>query len=317
MCDQSLTNTIKEWVPWRQFCLWNNNRRMRNILIPTIEEAWGKIDHSSSSSSSEPKTINTLAIQAYKAEVQQQQTASKSPKIDPRMLDILIAQLKIFIFAGHDTTASTLSFAYSRLYRAPEILAKVRAEHDTVLGPDPAAALARLTETPSLLNQLPYTSAVIKEILRLYPPAATVRAGHPDFVLTHPDTGRTYPTAGFAVWATSWLSHRHPDYWPRAEEFLPERWLAREGEELHVRKNAWRPFELGPRNCIGQELAQVELRAILAMTLRELEVEPAYAKGSPEGLGEQAYQTMGVGDITGHIKDGYPARIRLRNLKSG
>ena len=55
--------------------------------------------------------------------------------------------------------------------------------------------------------------------------------------------------------------------------------------------------------------------AILAMTARELDIEPAYPEGAPEVLGEKCYQTMVVGqDITGHAKDGFPARIKRRKI---
>lgn len=290
---------------------------MRKFLVPLIEEG---IDRHDSGEVSGPKTINDLAIRAYRTEVQQEPaegaTKQKPRRIDPTFLETAEAQLKIFIFAGHDTTASTLSFAYSRLFRDAAALAKIRAEYDEVLGPDASQTLARLTENPNLLNQMPYSAAVIKETLRLYPPGATARSGLPGAFLTHPETGQRLPTHGFMLWSCSYLSHRHPAYWERPDDFVPERWLAREGEPLYPRKNAWRPFELGPRNCIGQELAQLELRAILAMTLRDLDFEPAYAPDAPEALGEKAYQNMGVGDITGHIKDGFPVRVKMRNVKA-
>lgn len=292
--------------------MWNNNRKMKKFLAPLIEEDIARLDRGEVS---EVKTINYLAIKAFRSEVQQPSTttASKTPSVDPKFLDMAISQLKIFIFAGHDTTASTVSFAYSRLYRHPEVLTSTRAEHDQVLGPDTSQALARLTENPNLLNQMPYTSAVIRETLRLYPPGATARVGVPGGFLTDPATGKVYPTEGMTLWSTSFATHRLAEYWVRPDEFLPERWLTRDAADpLYPRKNAYRPFELGPRNCIGQELAQVEMRAILAMTVRELDIEPAYPANAPEALGEKAYQSMGVGDITGHVKDGFPVRVKLR-----
>lgn len=301
-------------MPIRPFMLWWNNRKMKKFLTPLIEEDIARLDRGEVS---EFKTINYLAVKAFRSEVQQSSAAagSKTPSVDPKFLDMAISQLKIFIFAGHDTTASTVSFVYSRLHRHPDVLAKTRAEHDEVLGPDASQAFAKLTENPNLLNQMPYTTAVIKETLRLYPPGATARAGEPGGFLTDPTTGKLYPTEGMMLWSTSFATHRLAEYWPRPEEFLPERWLTGdEAEPLHPRKkHAWRPFELGPRNCIGQELAQVEMRAILAMTLRELDFEPAYAANAPEALGEKAYQSMGFGEITGHVKDGFPVRVKLRN----
>lgn len=289
---------------------------MKKFLAPLIEKAFSNPD---SAEDTGHKTITSLAVNAYRTEMQQQAgngTPKVAPqKIDPKFMEIAIAQLKIFIFAGHDTTASTLSFAYSLLFQTPTALATIRAEHDAVLGPDPSNTLALLTANPNLLNQLPYTLAVLKETLRLFPPGASSRSGLPDLFLRHPDTGKLFPTDGFMLFSGSWLTHRHPDYWPEPDRFLPERWLAHEGDALHPRKNAWRPFELGPRNCIGQELALLELKAILAMTLRELDFEPAYGKDAPKALGECAYQIMGVGDISGHIKDGYPVRVRVRDVR--
>lgn len=311
VCDSSPPNTIKSMIPIRPFMLWWNSVKMKKFLTPLIEEDIARLDRGEVA---QVKTINYLAVKAFRSEVQQQPngSAKTSSRVDPKFLDMAISQLKIFIFAGHDTTASTVSFAYSRLYRHPEVLAKIRAEHDQVLGPDTSQTFARLTENPNLLSQLPYTSGVIKETLRLYPPAATARVGEPGEFLTHPATGKVYPTEGFMLWSTHFAAHRMAEYWTRPDEFLPERWMTRdESDPLHPRKNAWRPFELGPRNCIGQELAQVEMRAILAMTVRDLEIEPAYPADAPEALGDKAYQTMGFGDITGHVKDGFPVRVKL------
>lgn len=136
--------------------------------------------------------------------------------------------------------------------QAPEVLEKLRAEHDKVFGPDPAVARQAVLETPSLLNALPYTNAVIKEVLRLVPIAATAREGSPDLCFVAKD-GSRYPTHGFATITGTALLHYHPDHWPRVNEFVPERWLAPEGDPLHPTPYTWRPFEYGPMNCIGRK----------------------------------------------------------------
>lgn len=74
------------------------------------------------------------------------------------------------------------------------------------------------------------------------------------------------------------MTHRHPDVWLRPSEFLPERYIAEEDDPLRPGKNAWRTFEPGNTNCIGQELAMVELRLGLALTVRELEFDFDYAE---------------------------------------
>jgi len=283
--------------------MWNNNRVMKNYLLPHIRRGiseYGKIEGY--------KTVTNLAVKAYLKEVK---PSSSADNIDPGFIDMAIAQMKMFIFAGHDTTAGALSFAYHLLWKNPTTLATLRAEHDAVLGSDVAKAAANITASPQLLNKLPYTSAVIKETLRLFPPVGTVRQGRKDFFLIHPDTGIRYPTDGFMIFGCSVAEHRNAAFWPRPDDFVPERWLVGEGDPMHVRKNAFRPFELGPRNCIGQELAQLELRAILALTVRELEVQSAYSENGGRVLNELAYQTMVPGAITGHPSHGMPVRVKI------
>jgi hypothetical protein len=305
------SSLLRLYNPLRPFAIWRNNRIMRKFLTPHLERGFAEYA-SSGGAVTGPKTINYLAIKSYMSEVQSASGDGKLSRVDPEFIDRAISHFKIFMFAGHDTTASTLSFAYNLLFRNPRTLAIARAEHDAVLGTDPADAMARLTADPQLLNQMPYSAAVIRETLRLFPVAATARQGSKDFFLTHPDTGKRYPTDGFIIWGANFAVHRLEAYWERPDEFLPERWLAREGEPLHVRKNTFRPFELGPRNCIGQELAQLEIRAILAMTLREFDIEGAYPEDAPTFLGEKAYQVMMPGQITGHVKGGFPIRVKLR-----
>jgi hypothetical protein len=72
-------------------------------------------------------------------------------------------------------------------------------------------------------------------------------------------------------------------------EFILECFLAKEGEELHVRKKAFRPFELGPHNCIGQELAMTELRVILALTVQDMDIVAMYPADGPRLFGGGSY----------------------------
>ena len=261
----------------------------------------------------ESKTITGLAIEAYlKENGDIINAAPKDGLFDADFLSIVLAQIKIFLVTGHDTTASTLCYLYYCLHRYPAVADRVRAEHDAVLGTDPSTAATVLAGDPSILHRLIYTNAVIKETLRLYPPAATLRAGTRNLELVHPETRQRFSTEGFTLLAASQTAHRHPAYWPQPDTFLPERWLARDGDRLHPRKDAWRPFELGPRNCIGQELAMAELKLILALTVREVDVIPAYSDAAPRLFGEVAYQIYDPDEINNRPKGGMPVRVKLR-----
>ncbi|KAI1204226.1 cytochrome P450 4V3 [Annulohypoxylon truncatum] len=305
-------------MPWHHAAIRRNNEDMRKVLLPQIESKL----RSDASTNQQKKTIVDVAMKY----VDKDDPSVSKEKPDAVFVDRLIANLKAFIFAGHDTTSSTICFMVKLMQDHPEKLAKVRAEHDSVLGPDPEKAAEILTTSPHLLYSLPYTLGVIKETLRLYPLAATVRDSKTvsGFALTVPGSlPTTYPLDGFGPWLAVHGLQRNPDYWPRPNEFLPERWLAVEGDSLYVAtKEAWAAFSLGPRNCIGMELAMIELRLVSVLIARTFDIEEAWAewdekqgsKATPTHIvnGERLYE---IGSGTVHPKDGMPVHVRLRAHK--
>ena len=257
------------------------------------------------------KPVVDLALDAYLAE---QPEKASIRGLDPTFKEFAMSQMKTFLFAGHDTTSSTLCYAYHLLSKTPTAKQKLCAEHDEVLGPDPSKAASLISSTPHLLSKLPYTLAVIKETLRLFPAASSVQSGEKDFFVTV--DGQQYPTEGFMVWSAHYAIGRAPEFWPQPDTFIPERWTVPEGDPLYPVKGAWRPFEFGPRNCIGQELAMLESKLILAMTVRTFDVVADYEtwdrlhprKGIKTVKGERAYQIL-VGSAK--PSDGLPCRVLL------
>lgn len=298
--DNSPPQLMMAWNPTRPFHLMANNRIMRNYIKPLAERT---LRHGFS----EHKTITSVAAASFF------RGDAKPPTTLPtHLVTKLKHHVAVFMFGGTDSVALTLSKSYDYLYNNPRVLKALIDEVDSVLGPDPSEAIAKIKANPTLLNGLPYTTAVVKETLRLSPPFGTVRKGASDFFLTHPTTGQKYPTENLMVYGTSFVSHRDEKHWPRVNEYLPERWLAREGDELHVRRNLFRPFELGPRNCVGQEMAMLEARATLALTLRDFVIESVYDEGAQEFLGEKAYQIRVAGSPAPMPKDQLPVRVRFR-----
>lgn len=252
-----------------------------------------------------------LALDAYG----EGEKTGGTTSLDPAFVARAVSQFKAFLFAGHDTTSSTIAYAYHLLALNPACLARLRAEHAAVFGgrgnedakdEDADAAAATMTATTAAAikarpaavladARLPYTTAVIKETLRLYPPVSTVRAGAagaPILVVNDEGGGDTttttsYPTAGFMVWVPHHTMHRRADLFPRPLEFRPERFLPGGSASAATTTTsssstvdgggAWRPFERGPRNCVARELALLETKVILVLTARLFEVSPAYA----------------------------------------
>jgi cytochrome P450 len=169
-----------------------------------------------------------------------------------RMTDRQLRDETITLFlAGHETTASTLSWTWWLLAQNPAVEAKLHAELDKVLG----------ARAPSLddLTSLPYCGNVITESLRLYPPAwGMARLASED----HEIAGYTVKK-GMGVAMAQWVVHRDPRWYDKPEEFLPERW---EGDLLkRLPRFAYFPFGGGPRQCIGNSFALMEATLILAV----------------------------------------------------
>jgi cytochrome P450 len=154
-------------------------------------------------------------------------------------------------FAGHETTARTMTFAWYALAANPKAAGKLHAELDQVLG--------GRAPTVDDLKQLPYTLQVIKEVLRLYPAAPFyVR----DAVAPDQIGGFDIPV-GAAVMLSPYFTHRHPDFWENPEAFDPDRWTKERESARHG--HAYHPFAAGPRICIGNNFSLLESHLLLAV----------------------------------------------------
>jgi len=287
------SNPFKRYSPVRPLVYWYNTRRMNGYISQRIDSRFHELQDCGESSTKSNRSILDLVLNAYLSE----DAARGGQEIDRTFKKFTMNQLKLFLFSGHDTTSSTVCWIIYILSTEPSVLTRVRAEHTLILGSDPAQVRPRIIADPSLLNRLPYTMAVIKEVLRLFPAVSGTRAGEPNFSVID-DAGRRYPTNGFLVWDNPIVIHRDPTYWERPDDFLPERWLVASDDALHPIKGAWRAFSHGPRNCIGQELAMIEMKVIIVMVARTFDFSLAYeeydvtngTKGKATVYGERGYQ---------------------------
>jgi cytochrome P450 len=170
-------------------------------------------------------------------------------------------QLLTLYLAGHETTSQALTFTFYLLSQHPHAQETMRAELEQVLQ----------GRTPSYadLEHLPYTEQVIKEALRLYPPAPAI----PRHVATDTALGPYAVSRGNEVVLWTYLIHRDPRYYPDPERFLPER-FAPEHEAARP-KGAYLPFGAGQRACIGQAFAMIEAQLIVATLGAKLRFEYA------------------------------------------
>jgi len=168
-------------------------------------------------------------------------------------------EVMTFLLAGHETTALALSWALYLLGRNEEARRKLQEEVDRVA--------ARRTLTMSDIASLPFTENVIKETLRLYPPAWSVaRTAIHDFELE----GYRIP-GGANIVMSQWIMHRDARYFTAPESFDPDRWSTARCRNLP--RFAYFPFGGGPRQCVGASFAMTEAVLILATLARQFQIE--------------------------------------------
>lgn len=166
------------------------------------------------------------------------------------------------------------------------------AELDAVF-PLGTSVAERIKRDPYVINKLEYLTACIKETLRVFPPASTLRSLNPKFPVTHTTftdkrTGEEIFLEGTHVWPAAHLIMRNKRFFPKPTHFIPERFIPNqtpfpEAELFEPSgKYAYQPFSVGPRNCIGQELAMIEARIVLALTVREFDFILEYPGEKPD-----------------------------------
>jgi cytochrome P450 len=198
-------------------------------------------------------------------------------------------QVMTLMFAGHDTTTSTIAFMFYELIRRPDVIAALRAEQEEVLG-DERPDARMLTS-----GQLKLLEMVQDETLRMYPPAWI---GARKATQTFEFAGATVPRGAYVNYS-SWVSHHLPHVFPNPTQFQPERFAPDRKSALP--KGAYVPFGAGSRICIGMRFGQLEIKAIASELIRryDFELQPGYH------LRTRQMPTIGP-------KDGLPLRVRPR-----
>ncbi|MBP0493901.1 cytochrome P450 [Pararoseomonas indoligenes] len=186
----------------------------------------------------------------------------------------LVDQIAVFFLAGHETTASMLTWALVILANLPGATARIRAEADALGQGEPSLE--------ALQAGLPYTKRVLREVLRLYPPVGfLVRSP------LAPDKVRRWTLQpGDLVVVSPWVIHRHRGFWKDPDLFDPDRFLPERAADIP--KDAYIPFGLGPRICPGAAFATVESTLLLARLMGNFDITPV----SPASIQPSARLTI-------------------------
>jgi cytochrome P450 len=173
--------------------------------------------------------------------------------------EMLRNEIITLLFAGHDTTASTMSWALLEIIKSSnaQVKKKIIKEVDTVV--------SGVVPTFDELSKLTYLNAAVNETMRMYPSFWRIARIADQQVDIH---NITLPESTHVLISTYWV-HRNSKYWVSPEKFMPERFLG----SPNIEKGSYIPFGLGPRMCIGSSLAQVELTTVLAYLFKNYDLE--------------------------------------------
>jgi cytochrome P450 len=209
---------------------------------------------------------------------------------EPLTADEIVDEMATFFFAGHETTANTLTWALYLVSKHPDVEAQVLEEITRVLG----GRAPTFDDVPAL----PRARAIIEEALRLYPPAwAILRQATEDDRL-----GPHLIRAGSVIYVAVYGIQRSPRYWDAPEQFRPDRFFEAPAEPRHP--HAFLPFGAGPRACMGSHFAMYEAQLILSTLLQRYRLRAAPGvRAEPETI------------FTLRVRGGLP--MTLEKLQSG
>lgn len=249
-------------------------------------------------------SLLTLLKESFVEAGQTSPSDSKSSKISP---DAVLGNIFVFIMAGYETSANTLTYAVTLLACRPELQKAMQSDIDKILGDRPCRQWSFESDFPKLLDG--YIGAVMNETLRLYSvlPFLPKTTRETPKVLSLDGSDYTIPANTLILMNTS-AAHRNPKFWPSADakaadgppypvsSFDPARWLRGESEKekgtttgsFSPTPGSFVPFALGPRACMGKHFAQAQFCAVMAAVFKEYSVElvtdddgkSAYGKGA-------------------------------------
>jgi len=235
-------------IPWLQGVLGplTGRRRMMQLMHEVDEILFAQITQRRAAGGAGREDVLAMLIEA--------RDEAGQPMSDVELRDEMITLL----VAGHETTATSLAWAFHLILQHPHVLEKLRAELRQVIGSGPVA--------PQHVAKLEYLDATIKETQRLNPILPLVgRQLHEPMRIGGRDL-----SAGVVAAPCIYLTHRRPDLWPNPERFDPDHFLGRRPSPYE-----FFPFGGGVRHCLGAAFAIYEMKLVLAQVLSRVVLRPA------------------------------------------
>lgn len=233
--------TLVAWLPTPQNLRWKRARKRLDEIVYTI------IDKKRRQDAGHDENILDRLLNA-----RDQDTGEGMPRRQIR------DEVVTLMLAGHETSANALAWTLYLLATHPDIEERLLRDLAAALGGGPASAAD--------LARLPYLKQVVQESMRLYPPVwgAARRCEQAESLGPY-----TLPANSYVA-VVYYALHRHPEFWPDAERFDPDRFEPGASQGRH--SYCYIPFAAGPRTCIGANMAMLEVQLVLAQLLQRFEL---------------------------------------------
>ena len=291
------------WNPVDRFMLAKQRKASKKRLVPSIaKKIYKRLDELSPRKDESSENLGIL--DAFLERLDHEANGAGLTKAS---METAIVFVRTLYTGGTLTTSDTLCFVFTILSEYPDIVEKLRSEHRQVYSNDPDTIISMLQSDPGKLKELEYTTRVIKEVLRLYPVANTIRKLDRPGCIIH--DGIRYPLApSTMICPVQHTWHMDPAIYPNPDSFDPDRFIGMD----RAAQLAWYPFGRGNRACMGQVFAMEEMKMVLLLTMQFFDfkcvgLEPRKTPRVPWTkmdlvLGDYAFQEDGV--IEGRLREG-------------
>eukprot|EP00744_Colponema_vietnamica_P011725 GILI01016476.1.p1 GENE.GILI01016476.1~~GILI01016476.1.p1 ORF type:complete len:446 (+),score=108.82 GILI01016476.1:141-1340(+) len=273
-CNARVWEPYRPFLPFLKGCRERDQclKELNEVLCDTIRQRWARRQE-----------------EAKKGIVRKQDIMDKVMSQFTEMTDSTVNQLrddvKTMLLAGHETSAGLLTWATYEVIRHPEIRKELVAEAAEVFGP---YVKSNTIPTMDVIKKLRWAPAILRESMRLHPPVpATMRVAMSDDFIPSAESGLGYDITipkGTTVGIGIHGSHMREDYFPRPNEFIPQRMLDTAFDEIDP--YAYLPFINGPRNCLGQHLAFAETQLVISYMFLTFDLQLPKNSPSIEAIGE-------------------------------
>jgi cytochrome P450 len=255
---KSRFDIVHMWKSWRLSLALD--RDMQNLIQRRFAMFQYSVDKENLKKKKDILSLTLSSVLLSKETLQQ--TKGGVISISSHHMENMTSQLKTFYFAGHDTTATTIAWAYWLLLQNRDSLKRVRDEVVLSLGTEWVQAAMKgeelSTTTYEKLQKCEYLAAVVRETLRLYPPAASTR-----YAIDPSANAEGLRLGKSIVHLNFYAIQRDPDIWEKPDQFVPERFIGEDGKK-RVASSGFLPFSKGSRDCIGKYFALLEAKIALA-----------------------------------------------------